>query len=613
MEELHKESNEYPLKKTTQPSQGNTIYQNGMQANVLSVSASTTGLSAGRGAGKTATLSGHTVLCNQSIPRGCDIMLGSSYAQIFGRTMPAMVKEIERTWHWVEGVQFFRGHAPKAANFPEPLAKPRSWSNCIHWYTGAVTQLCSMAVKGSTNGLSITSLRCDETRYIPWDNIAEEVRPAIRPFIYDHPGWKIGKNPYFCSQWYVSDAGLTPAQNKWIAKLKSEETPEVNSEIARLLGIADAAAEGGWYDQLLETPGYMKKLNAYRAKATYVHSYTTAENLEVLGGREYIERQKRQLPPLVFQLQFMNGTPEINKSDLYYSYSDEIHSYIPDQTLQEDLIKGKYGKKFLSRVDIGGMTKKVEWEAPDLDDLVRAHEDCSLDVDCLPNEPLYITLDANKNINTFCVAQRYSMNGLDSCVILKSMYVLNERRLRSLCSDFHKYYAPHQLTCPDIFLYYDDTSKQGGAYALEESDQLRFYNVIKDELSRRGWKVHLVCIGQPMEHDKKYQLVNDVLGGFAPYVVRINRIHNDYLIASIASTKVVKKGNYYRKDKSREKLQNKARSAVEMEGIASAETITDMSDAFDNMLIGMRYFPQGRGSVYGIRLSGIPLFGVDVY
>ena len=577
----------------------NVIYQNPMQRSVLNWSSNITGVRAGRGVGKTSLLAGHTLHCVQSIPRGTDVMLGSSVKQLYGRTMPSMTKEIEQDWHWIEGVHFFRGHAPKAAGFPEPLTKPRSWANCIHWYTGAVTYLASMAVKGSTNGMNISSLRCDETRYIPWDKIAEEVRPAVRGGIYDHPGWNRDKNPYYCSEWYVSDAAITASQAIWETVISNEalmdNIPEINDQISTMLAHLRVASMEGWSDELLATPEFLKRLNYLRSKSTNFFNFSTAENLEVLGGEDYLKKLRRKLPALIFNIQIMGAEKGVSKQDAYYANFDiDVHGYYPSQTSEEDLIQGKFNTRYSFRNQYG---TKLEWESPDLEEIARSTKDCSLDVDCLPKEPLYITLDANSNINTFCIAQRYKMDGLDSCVILKSMYVLNERRLRSLCDDFHKYYAPHQRTCNEIIVYHDSTTKHGGAYALEDAEKTRFHNVIKEELEKRGWKVTLINMGNPMGHEQKFQFITDVLTGSKPIFLRVNRVNNDYLLASLANTKVkyinTQTGyGFYKKDKSLEKTKSKLEEQ-------DATTITDMSDAFDNMLIGMVLFGRKRQAKWG--------------
>lgn len=606
MDELRIQSTHYPLTRPVAPKK-NKVYQNDMQTVVQSVWSNITGVRAGRGTGKTALLSGHTLKCNQSIVRGTDVMLGNSYAQVYGRTMPAMVKEIEQTWHWREGVHFFRGHAPKSANFPEPLAKPRTWSNAIHWYTGAVTLLCSMAVKGSTNGLSITSCRLDEARYSPWSHVQEEVMPAIRASVYDHPGWKT-TNPALCSFWAVSDGALSNAQAVWEEKMQALITPEiqeVNDAIAQMLAELEVARIGGWYDELAANEEFKRKINTLRHKSINFYSFSSVENLEVLGGEEWLKKQKRLLSPLEFSIQLMNAPRGVGKADSYYAnFSEDIHCYTPDQTLEEDLIKDKYNRKFKSIIDIGGMTKKVDYITEDLEDLARASSDCSLDVDCKDGLPLYITLDTNKNINTFCIAQRYIMQGRDSMVVLKTMYVLNEKRLRTLCKEFDMYYDPHKASCKDIIFYYDATNKASN-YALEEQEQLRFYNVVKEELEKRGWKVSLVDMGDTMDHDPHFQMTNDAFTGAFPFVVRINKYHNDFLICSLNTTKLIKTGNFIRKNKTREKLTT-ALDANDM----PANQITDMSDAFDNMIRGFRFFPRGTRK-WG--LTGIPLFGIDIY
>jgi tRNA pseudouridine(38-40) synthase len=87
----------------------------------------------------------------------------------------------------------------------------------------------------------------------------------------------------------------------------------------------------------------------------------------------------------------------------------------------------------------------------------------------------------NANINTVVTGQTYKRDGVDTINILSSMFTKNERKLRALCGDWARYYEPQRLKNPNVILYYDSTAKQGGAYALEEAEDTRFYNVVKKE------------------------------------------------------------------------------------------------------------------------------------
>lgn len=567
------------------------LYLNRAQMRIYNMAPRICFVKAGRGFGKTSILSLRVTNCAQTIPRGCGILLGPSIKSLYTRIVPNLVKSIEQITGLREGVHFFRGRPPKSADFPMPLARPRSWENVFIFYTGHVVQLVSMEVNAPGNGLNLTEVYADEIRFLPYSKLQEHVVPALRGDMYDHPGWKQHSNPYYLSQFYCSDAGLTPKEQEW----EREErylTDKVNTELAKMVAELELVPE------LAQLPKFVDKLNRLRCQSKYFFNFSSLENVEILTP-EYIKRMERQLPKLVFNIQVLGKRLTDSKDGFYSNFNEDVHCYTPKESDESNRIHSMFDIKYRSIIDIGGMTKEVEYEAPDLKALEHVL-DCRLNVD-IDDSPLFITFDYNKNINTLVIAQRCKMDGFDTCKIVKCMYTLNERKLRSLCRDFCKFFEPHRLLNQDVFLYYDATATQGGAYALEEGESTRYYNVIKEELEKRNWKVGLVHIGQPMNHYDKHIFLNDVLAGNRRMMVRINREECQYLIVSLKNSRVkvrTKDGKpILTKDKSTEKLQGRS----EEEKIED----TDMSDAFDTMLIGM-YF-KGTSSDTSMNYSFVSL------
>lgn len=556
----------------------NEIYLSPAQQLIYNFSARETYARCGRGFGKTSIMALIAASVVQTVERGLLLFCGSSVKQLYCRTMPSMVKAFEQILHWKEGIHFFRGHAPKSAGFPEPLSRPRSWENVIHFYDGSIIYLASLAVSGSTNGISSVGIILDEARYAPWAKFKEEVMPTLRGEVYDHPGWKASLNPRYLSLTVMSDAAISQRQALW-EKERESCTDEINSQICKML------AELKVCPQLAQMPKFVEQLNYLRGKSKVFFNMSSVENVSILT-EQYIRNMQRNLPPLMFNIQVMGQWRGAAKDGYYANFSIDTHGYYPNPSDEMNTVQS-FNTKHKATIDIGGTTKKVDYVAPDMDALASIN-DCTMDADCLPGMPLRITLDTNKNVNCFCVAQQYKYQGIESIMILRSMYVLNERRLRELCLDFHKYYLPHRASCKDVILYFDSTSKQGAAYALEEAESSRYYNVIKDELEARGWKVVLVDMGAPMRHELKYQFVNDVLTGKKNVALRVNRLRNDYLIASLENSRITYGRNGIRKDKSIEKLRRASDLALEE---ADDRQMSDMSDAFDNMLIGCVLHP----------------------
>lgn len=146
--------------------------------------------------------------------------------------------------------------------------------------------------------------------------------------------------------------------------------------------------------------------------------------------------------------------------------------------------------------------------------------------------------------------------------------------------------------------YYDSTANQGGNYADENWEQTRFYNIVFEELTARGWEVQNICTGQPMAHYLKFQWMEDFLTGKTTFHLRMNTENcADLVIAMKATSKIIGK-NGPMKNKSGEKRNNETGELV-LQTIATdkggdkKESVqdvkqyrTDITDAFDELVIG---------------------------
>lgn len=557
----------------------NYMYLNRAQLLAYNFGARDTKVRAGRGVGKsTGFLSLRIINCWNTIPRSEGIFLGNSVKQLYTKTMPQVITGIEK-FGWKEGIHFFRGQAPKklisSGAFKMPIKKPRVWENVIHVYNGAVTYLVSMAIKASANGFNAAWICADETRYLPWRKVQEEVMPTLRGDTYDHPGWRRNENPYYLSQMWVSDAAITMAQSEW-EKAEDAQTLEINEQIAEMMAELNVCPELG------QAKAFIDKLNRLRCQSRVFYNFSSLENVDILGEKYFADR-KREMPELMFNIQILGHKKGVAKDGYYASFNHETHTYMPSDVAATDVIYSNFSKKFVGIDASGGYSRRFEYEAPDLGATSKIR-DCSLDMDVLPSEPLRIAFDLNANINTVVTGQTYKRDGIDSLNILSSMFTKNERKLRALCGDWARYYEPQRLRNPNVILYYDSTAKQGGAYALEEAEDTRFYNVVKKELERRKWVVTLVPMGSPMSHPQKYQFVNDVLSGAQRPFLRLNRENNEYLIVAIENCRVKMSSRGPIKDKGQEKLKSE-------DGIGGKlETRTDITDALDTLIIGVRYF-----------------------
>jgi hypothetical protein len=468
--------------------------------------------------------------------------------------------------------------------------------------------MLSMCVKGSANGLNLAALIGDEAKYLPWQRVKEEVLPTLRGDFMpksaskvEQKRWGYGtdgrRNNHWLSQLFVSDAGLTQQQSVWEGD-KALATTEINKQISEMLAEltylekhCPAAAA-----QLACNDNYLKKLHLLRSQSESWWNLSSISNVSMLT-EAYIRQMEREMPPLLFSLMVL-GVEKGAAKDGYYCNLDmeNIHGYTEEEYSME------YGDSFSMLADKFTIKKKgtalsaqhwpehVESESIDIQELGRiAEEDtCLLDMDLDWHSPLLVAFDANANICCCCVGQ---VRG-DDVLVQRSLFTLNERKLRSLFrQEFGRIYKPFlRRGCGEVIVFYTATVKQGAstAYAVEDGDEFRFDRVVIQELTDLGFKVTGVDMGAPLFHNVKYQLMADLMSGVQKPHIRIctDPGRNTYLIPALEQTGVL---SGFRKDKSKEKL--KATDEDSLGG--DPRTRTDITDAFDDLMIGVKYHYMG--------------------
>lgn len=565
-----------------QETAANYIYMNPAQRAVYNYRCRNTTVEAGRGTGKTdGLITPEMAGCIQSMPRGTGLFLGNSIKQLFTKTVPKTLYSLERMTGLKEGVHFFRGHAPAKCNFKEPIVKPKVWENCIHFWNGFVYYMISTGVKAAANGMDSCSIIGDECRFMPEGLIKAEILPTLRGINTNHPGFDENLNPYYKSIFFVSDAPLTKRQ-AWLRKRREEQTPEINRKIAEMIREAQICPE------IVQSPKYQRELNKLRCQASIYFSFSSIENIDILG-EQFIRTMQKELTPTMFDISIRNVEKEEINDGYYANFDPDVHCYLSNDEEQLEAAQ-KYKKRTITQIYSGGRTLRVESESIDLNELSKA-QDCCLDTDIKPGEPLRIAFDYNAHINCLVIGQTDSRSNTGVLRILNSMTNVKNTRIEGLCKMFCKYYEPHRLTCRDVIFYYDDTAKQGAAYASERHEETRFYNIVKKVLRSHGWNVTEISMGRPMSHNKKYEFLNGCFAGTQRPFLRINKENNEYLIASMENARVKEGRNGFEKDKSQEKN----RVSKEVDDIeAELSTRTDLSDAFDTLVIGVRYYGSGR-------------------
>lgn len=570
------------------------VYMAPWQKKVRNFGSRSTKVLAGRGTGKSAFLAFNMADVTIGLPRMMGGFCGASAKQNYTRTMPNVLK-IMNLLGFTEGVFYFLGRPPAKLRWPLPLAKPRVWENCVSFANGFVWQQISLAVKGSANGLNLAALMGDETKYMPWNRVKEEVLPTLRgDFLppsarkIEQRRWGYGTDPkvnnHWLSQLWVSDAGLNARECLW-EKESEYETLEVNEKIKEKMAEIRYLEKRKFYKQaaeLAKNDNYLRELYALRTQSESFWRFSSIENAALLGGEAWIRQMKRELPDLLFRLQILNQ-PRGSAKDGFYCNFSELNTYVSDEVT--DLVLDKYSTRLKGRA-LDGQRWPTDYETMslDYDQLQHDGEDCSLDLDLDYHEPLRIALDANSDINCFVVGQTRIHQGKPSLMVMKEFFVQDEIRLRGLSKLFAHYYRPFlRRGCKEVIFYVASSIKQGAskAYALEESEQSRFDIVVADELTAYGFKVTRAEFTS-WRHERKYQYINDCFSGVESPNIYINAEAGRcvYLRAALENTAVVP--GTFRKYKDTEKLRSE-------NGIGGDKRErTTITDAFDDLVLGIK-------------------------
>lgn len=520
----------------------NKQYFNDAQLYTLMMNTRDEVIVAGRGLGKGAIQARRLQSCFQGMPGSMGGFVAPSVKRCLTNILPSMLIHLER-WGFKRDLHYVVGKKPwKKLHWKSPIFTPANWENTISFYNGSVVNVISQDRSGTSNSMSLDYLIIDEAKFIDFEQLKDETFQANR-----------GNEMYFKDfplhhgMTITSDMPVTK-KGSWFLNYADKVDPELVQVIEGIifqqwklrqkqLKYRDRAMEIQIKIDKLE-----KELNFFRSKCLLYKEYSSIENLALLG-EEFIKRAKRDLPPLTFATSIMCQRIGISADGFYGGMREDVNLYTaPNESV----------------LNLQNLDKN---KLPD---------DCRMDSDLNPNQPLIIAFDANANINWLVCGQV----GTDGKLrVLKSFFVKYERKLPELLDDFMDYYRYHKRK--QVIFYYDATFV-GNNYALHNND---FHKEIENTLRRHQWNVRAVYIGQPMKHIMKNELINRMFRGRANHMVLINKDNNPDLLISITSAGIYNG----QKDKRGEKLAETEEDKLEGR--------TDGSDAFDTLCIGVERFP----------------------
>lgn len=186
-----------------------------------------------RRSGKThGCLSVYMHQAQKSLPLGTGLFVGNTRKQILGRTLPAVFASFKQSWGLREGENYVVGKPPAKLNYPEPIYTPANgggWENTFSFANGFYWRMTSLAVIGSSNGVTADVAAGDEAKFYSVERLLSEVIPCLSgvndPY---HSEEHSMRNPYYRGECFVSDASLS-AKGNWLEK-KSEVLDQIIEE-----------------------------------------------------------------------------------------------------------------------------------------------------------------------------------------------------------------------------------------------------------------------------------------------------------------------------------------------------------------------------------------------
>jgi hypothetical protein len=522
------------------------VYYNNKQIEAMTVAAKDEFIIASRGFGKSEGIDAPRLLRNVlHMPGSSGGLLSPTHTKMFINTLPAVKIGLAKLGY-NQDVHYVVGVKPnKKLCFTQPRRRVDKYDYVMTWFNGTVVNLLSFDRSMSANSMSLDWIMGFEAKFLSYDKIINEAIPAMRgnldlfsdcpwhggmTFSTDMPTMKSGM--WILDKEKLMDKELinTILETEFeyrIEKNKNVDTDYHRSKIKRL----------------------KSDLNLFRKNATFYAEYDIFDNLELIGEKR-IREFKRDLPPLVFQTAILNKRMRKVANGFYSALNEKIHTY-------EAQSPG-----YINDIFLGSNTKQS------------INHDCRCDGDLDPLQPLIIAFDYNAAINNVVTGQIKGRKLL----IQNWQFVKTPRKLQELCDDWCDYYD-YLSSNKKVIFYYDST-----AIASSPDGNARpFYEIVVERLTKRGWNVAAVYIGQQMKHNLKHEYIDQALKGNEQFLLPLFNKHNtEFLFLAMEQTGIKIGRNGFEKDKGIEKTEDSPDNPDELK--------THGTDAFDTLFIGCNFY-----------------------
>ena len=512
-----------------------------------------------RGAGKSTIIAWLIRRAALSMPRGVGTITGCTYEQILTKTIPSTIAQLENMG-MIQDKHFWIGKRPPAKyKIDLPRHRPQKYDHFFSLYTGFGFHLVSQDHAASPRGLNTDLHITDESLLLDIDKYNVEVLGTNRGNDEHY-----GKVDIHHGVFHFTSMPLN-SEGNWILK-RSEyydrdghDFSMIKNMIIKLqlafLKNKEDNVRMEIYREIMELD---KKFRFYidpesrKAESHYkdflyseAHAFDNLKNVSI----GYLERQQRELTPLMFLIEMLGMRIKKVDGGFYPTFDRNKHGY-----------KGHYNYSLLDSFGFDfAKIKNVKSEK---------------DKDCDPNEPLYISVDFGAKINFMVIAQILT-GKRDQVNFINNLYAKHPDILDDVFKKFVEYYKSHKKKL--VRFYYD----RNGNARLANS-KLTFAEQGAKILREAGWTVEVKSSGSNPFHNDKYLLMGRIFrqahlseSQQDPRfpIVKFNLIQCPETVISIEQAKIKQTTEEIKKDKS-----------GELKDTVDQEEETHASDCVDNIL-----------------------------
>lgn len=506
-------------------------------------------LVAGRGFGKnTGPLADFSYINMLTMPRSMGQFVAKSFAQALTSTLPYVINGWEnlglvRDIHFKVG-----GYFPKKTGVPRPHIGPIKTDHIVHFINGSVMVVSSQDRNSAAdNGKSCDWIEVDEAKLIDYKRLQEECIIPMRGNMD-----KFGKLYNHRSMLIATDMP-DEIESNWILEAEKHMDKEVIALAASIrkemfaLQIKQERYNSPQHKRRLASKiakyqGMLNKL--LKGETMFMEGYSV-ENIEILG-LDYFIAQAKMLPPRKFLRSFANFKISSNEYFFYPLFNVDKHSYeLPNY----------------SHIDNIGLEASIGYKSPD----------STFDLDCMRDQPLRVSCDANKDFNCMIVSQQIGK----SLKCIKELYIEGDNgTTKDNAQLFCDYYKHHSNKT--VYFSYDSTFKAGSAANRKGVNYATDYI---ETFKKNGWNVIEKYMGNPSTYPQRYRLINTSLKehGQGKYLkILINKMNCPYLVKLLDDTPRKTNTDRIEKDKSSERNPN-----------IPPRLATHLTEAFDTTMMAI--------------------------